>query len=214
MRRLALISCLLLAGCSYIPWHPFGSPLTAEKKAEQRVELAKSKAGDALVEEVHKTKDAVDLAVAGNARALTVAQEHARVAVTLANQVHGAPTVIDERKWQDLVARQAALDEKVREIAATENARRLNQIDRLSSDLDRKSSDLDSARAEALQYAKEKEAIADRFLKVCWAVGAVVALLVIARILAFVAQFYPGLAPASEIVNGALSKVLHRNHRR
>lgn len=214
MRILLAIAALSLGGCAYVPWHPFGTPLTAEKKAAQRVEHAESLAGSALVESVHKTNLAIDAAIAGKPNALDVAREHGRTAETLADQLYGSPTVIDEAKWRDLVSRQTALDEKVRALANVESAKRTQQIARLSGDLDDKTKALEASEQKALRFAAEKAAIADRFLKVCWLVGAIVGVFILARVLAFAAQFYPGLAGTSQIVNRTVAKVLHPSVRK
>lgn len=214
MRKfLIVLAAMSFSGCAYLPWHPFGTPLSAEKRAEQRVVEAKARAGDALVEEVHKTKFAIDAAVSGAPESLNVAQQHARTAVTLVDQIHGSPTVIDETKWQDLIARQTSFDERVRRLANQESARRVTQLAKTSSDLEDKTSALASANRRASEYAAEKEAIADRFLKVCWIVGAIVSVFLAARLLGFLAQFFPALAPASQVIGSVVSKVLHPTHR-
>jgi hypothetical protein len=209
MKRFAVVFPLVfLTGCSVFPWHPFGTPLTREKAAEQRVEVARDKAGSALVEETHKTRAAIEIAQT-NPLGLPVALQHSRTAVTLADQIHGAPTVIDEVKWQELINRQTSLDAKIREAANAENSGRIRQIAQLSQDLEVKDRDLDRANKKVLEYAKEKEAIADRFLKLCWAVGILVGLYFLGQVLQFLANFNPAFQNAANLVNTFVSPVLH-----
>ena len=86
---------------------------------------------------------------------------------------------------------------------------RIRQIAQLSQDLDAKDQDLDRANKKVLEYAKEKEAIADRFLKLCWAVGILVGLYFLGQVLQFLANFNPAFQNAANLVNTFVSPVLH-----
>lgn len=212
-KRLAIVILFLwlatLLGCQYVPWHPFGSPITREQAAQQNVLKAKESAGDGLVEEVSKAAFAVDAAISGNVNALPVAQQHVRVAKNLATQIFGTPTVINEEGWKNLVDRQTSLDSKVRDAANNENAKRIGQLAKLSDDLAQKDAKLEAAEKKVLEYAKEKEAIADRFLKFIWIVGGLFALYFLGQILQFLAHFNPAFESASNVVNSIVSPALH-----
>lgn len=206
---LSLAALVLLPGCSLVPWHPFGTPATRVEKAEARVEQAQARAGDVLVEEVFKTSAALDSAAAGNPHGLAVAQQHVATARTLAVQLFGPPQVVDEARWRDLIARQTSIDDKVRALADAENARRLSQIGTLSADLAAKDQALDAANRKVVEYAKEKEAIADRFLKLCWIAGALFGLYFLGQGLQLLASFNPAFQGAANLVNTFVSPVLH-----
>jgi len=199
----------LLCGCSLIPWRPFGSPLTREAKAEQNVLKAKESAGDGLVEEVSKTSFAIELAAQGNPNALAVAQQHVRVAKNLAYQVFGSPTIVNEEGWKSLIDRQSSLDVKIREEANKENDKRLKELAKLSTDLEKKDGELKKAQDKVVEYAKEKEAIADKFLKLCWIVGILFTLYFLGQILQFLAHFNPAFESAANVVNSIVSPALH-----
>jgi hypothetical protein len=208
-RILAALALLTLSGCSLIPWHPFGTPVTRVATAEARVDLAQSKAGDVLTEEIVKTSAALDEAASGNPRGIPVARQHVAVARTLAVQIFGAPTVSSEAGWRDLVARQTSLDDKVRAIAETENTKRTAQISKLSADLEAKDVALESANKRVAAYAAEKEAIADKFLKLCWVAGILVGLYFLGQGLQLVASFNPAFQGAANLVNTFVSPVMH-----
>jgi hypothetical protein len=214
MRKLLaiVILCLWLAtllGCQLIPWHPFGSPLTREQTAQQNVLKAKESAGNGLVEEVSKAAFAVDAAIAGNPNALPVAQQHVRVAKNLATQIFGTPTVVNEEGWKSLIDRQTSLDAKIRDAANQENSKRVSQIAKLSDDLASRDAKLEVAEKKAMEYAKEKEAIADRFLKFIWIIGGLFALYFLGQILQFLAHFNPAFESAANVVNSIVSPALH-----
>lgn len=210
MSRAALIAlALLVSGCSYIPWRPFGSPITRNESAAQKAEEAKDKAGAALVEEVYKTSAAIDAASAGSPHGIAVARSHVTTAKTLATQIFGPPQVVDEAKWRDLIARQTSLDEKIRTIADAENVKRVGQIATLSKDLALRDAALAESNAKVLQYAKEKEAIADKFLLFCWIAGGLFALYFLGQFLQLVASFNPAFQSAANLVNTFVSPVLH-----
>ena len=158
-KRLAIVILFLWlatsVGCQWVPWHPFGSPITREQTAQQNVVKAKESAGNGLVEEVSKAAFAVDAAIAGNANALTVAQQHVRVAKNLATQIFGAPTVVNEEGWKGLIDRQTSLDVKIRDAANQENSKRISQLAKLSDDLAAKDAKLEAAEKKVLEYAKE-----------------------------------------------------------
>lgn len=196
-------------GCQWIPWHPFGSPITREQTAQQNVVKAKESAGNGLVEEVSKAAFAIDSAIAGNPNALPVAQQHVRVAKNLATQIFGAPTVVNEEGWKSLIDRQTSLDVKIRDAANQENTKRISQLAKLSDDLAAKDAKLEAAEKKVLEYAKEKEAIADRFLKFIWIVGGLFALYFLGQILQFLAHFNPAFESAANVVNSIVSPALH-----
>jgi len=197
------------SGCQWIPWRPFGSPITREQTAQQNVAKAKESAGDGLVEEVSKAAFAVDSAISGNVHALPVAQKHVRVAKNLATQIFGNPTVINEEGWKNLVERQTSLDDKVRLAANDENDKRIAKIAKLSSDLADKDEKLIEAERKIVEYAKEKEAISDKFLKFCWIVGGLFALYFLGQGLQLLASFNPAFETASNVVNSIVSPALH-----
>jgi hypothetical protein len=209
IRISAIFLALLLSGCAYIPWRPFGSPITRSETAAQRVEEAKDRAGAALVEEVYKVSAAIDAASAGSPHGVAVARSHATTAKTLATQIFGPPQVVDEAKWRDLIDRQTSLDDHVRALADAENTKRIGQIAVLSKDLAMKDAALDEANAKVLKYAAEKEAIADKFLKFCWVVGGLFALYFLGQFLQLLASFNPAFQSAANLVNTFVSPVLH-----
>jgi len=213
VKRLAIVVlCLWLgfsAGCQWIPWRPFGSPITREQTAQENVLKAKESAGDGLVEEVSKTAFAVDSAIAGNPNALSVAQQHARVAKNIAVQIFGSPTVVNEEGWKNLIDRQTSLDDKIRAAANQENSKRISQLAKLSDDLAEKDHKLELAEKKVLEYAREKEAIADKFLKLCWIAGGLLFLYFLGQILQFLAHFNPAFESAANVVNSIVSPALH-----
>jgi hypothetical protein len=206
--------CILLSGCGYFPWHPFGTPVTRVATAEKKLAESKEVAGDGVVEEITKTSLALDAAAAGNVHGIAVAQQHVATAKTLAVQIFGAPQVIDESKWRDLIARQTSLDDKVRSIADADNAKRVSQIAKLSADLDDREAKLKGVNEKLAQYAAEKAEIADRFLKLCWAGGILVGLYFLGQGLQFIASFNPAFQSAANLVNTFVSPVLHSSFHR
>ncbi len=208
MRPLLAALALALGGCA-IPWHPFGTPISKAEKAQARVEQATIPVTTALVEEVHKTSLAIDAALAGKPNALETAKGHSRVAVTLADQLYGPPTVINETKWADLISRQTSLDATVRQLADKENARRLAEIGKLSGKLDKTEQARDDADKRAVKAAGELQAFKDRVVFWCWVVGALFVLYFLGQILQFAAHFSPAFEGAANLVNTFVSPALH-----
>lgn len=200
---------LCFAGCSYVPWHPFGTPLTSEKKAEEKVDKSERQLMFAAQEAVHKFNFAIDLAKAGNLRAIDVAEEQGRYAQAALDQALGTPKIGDDQKWHDLVARLVSENAEVREKAEKENVKSNSKIADLSADLESMRKKLTTAENKALEYAGEKEKIADHFLKICWVLGGLAFVWVLSQLLRVAANFVPALAPFSAIANGVVAPAMH-----
>lgn len=211
---LGLTAALALGGCAWIPWHPFGTPLTAEKKAEAKVEVASADTLHAVQEAVHKFNYAMELVKLGNLLAVDVAGEQARIAEQQLDQVLGQPRIGDDAKWRDLIVRLASDNAKTRETAQRENAAVNERNASLSADLDGVKKKLEAKEKEAMQYAAEKEHTADLFLKLCWGVGIYLAFRLLGQLLAFLAHFNPAFAAPAAMVNAidspALLSLWHR----
>lgn len=214
--KLSLTACALLtlAGCAWIPWHPFGTPLTDEKKAEAKVEVASADTLHAVQEAVHKFNYAMEQVKLGNLLAIDVAAEQARMAEQMLDQVLGQPKVGDEAKWRALMLGLVSDNVKTREAAQRENVAVNERNAGLSSELDDVKKRLEAKEKEALRYAAEKEHTADLFLKLCWAVGLYLAFRFSGQVLALLAHFNPAFAgPAAlwaSIDSPALHSLLHR----
>lgn len=199
---------ICLAGCA-LPFHPFGTPISSAKKAEQKVVQAEAKVGSALQEEVHKVDTAIDQAAAGNPHGLEVAKSHSLVAKSLVDQLYGTPAVGDETKWRELILRQTSLDQKVRDEANEENRRKIAQIAKLSGALEDRTAALDKAEAKALDYAGQLQEFKDRIMKWVWIVGGLFALFFLGQFLQLLANFNPAFHTAANAVNAIVNPVMH-----
>lgn len=206
---LAAALLFVLAGCSWIPWHPFGTPLTAEKKAEAKENTARADVVSGAQAAIHKASYALDLALVGNPRALALARDFLNDGESLIDQAEGAPSARNETAWRDLVARLASDNAKVRASAEKENAANDKRIAEISDKLAAAMKATEAAEARALKYAAEKEQVAGWFLKLCWISGILLALYFSGQILAFLAHFNPAFAGASRIINSIVSPAMH-----
>lgn len=208
MRLASLLLVFLISGCA-LPFHPFGTPVSAVKKDQQKVDQAEIKVGVALQEEIHKVDTAIDQSIAGNPHGLQVAKSHSVTAKSLAGQLFGAPSVGDEQRWRDLILRQTALDDAVRAEANKENARRIETIAKLSTDLEVKTAKLEQAEQRALDYAGQLQAFKDKVMKWVWIVGALFALFFLGQFLQLLAHFNPAFHTAANAVNAIVNPVMH-----
>lgn len=206
---LALALAAVLSGCAYTPWHPFGTPITSEKVAQERVVVAERAALGSAQELVHKFNYAIEQVRLGNVLAVDVASAQAREAEQLLDQALGAPLVGDEAKWRDLVIRLVSDNSKIRTDAQAEDAKNFSRLAKLSTALDERSRDLSAAEKRVTEYAAEKEKIADRYNKVLWVVGGLFLLYFLGQILAMLAHFNPAFEAASNTVNAIISPALH-----
>lgn len=197
---------LLFTGCSIFHWHPFGTPLTREAKAQANQAQARVNVLGKVQELVHETGEVLE--VAPDSPAVLEARDFNADAQALIDQSQGAPSAGDVAKWRDLALGLLSADAGERKAAQLERARQRDQIGQVSSRLVDTSVKLAKSEAKVAAYAADNERLADWIRRALWVGGAIVVFIFLGNILAFAAKFYPPLAVASHVVNG-LATPLH-----
>lgn len=215
---LKLLAILLLAlptgGCA-TGWHPFGTPITAAEKKEKKIVAATEPVMDGVQKDIHQTGMAIDAAIAGNPRALTVAKDFNMEARGLIDQVRGAPLTGEVLGWSTVVnglisenANERAKAEKQRDAdrkTINGQATELDELTREKAELDRK----------VAAYAKENEGLADLVHKGRTILIVIILFWVLAQVIKFAAPFVPALQGAAKIITSvvapAASFALHKS---
>lgn len=158
---------------------------------------------------VHKFNFAIEQAKLGNILAVDVAVSQGWEAEQLLDQVLGAPRVGEEAEWRDAVLRLVSDSAETREAAQREEKKRFSRVSEVSKQLEDRSASLAEAHSEVTAYAKEKEAVLDRYHKLILVAGIFLAVYFSGQVLAFLAHFNPAFETASNAVNAIISPALH-----
>lgn len=195
----------LFAGCSLVPsnWKLFGTPITRLEKNEKKEDAVRDRVYEKSRELAHKEQAA--LAKAAPSREVEVAKDFNDELVALLDQARGPAILSDLAKWQNEVDRLCSEDLAIRAKADLQRAKERGETEKLSAKLAEAEARTERAEAKATQYAKEKEAQANFFLKIIWAVGAVFGIWLLFQMLSIAAKFMPALAPFAAVANGILA---------
>lgn len=219
MKRSLIVAsvALVLAGCSLWPstWRIGGTPLEKNERAKQQQQAAKDDAMGGAQAAVHQAS--IALASAPDSRAVVVARDFLSEAQAIIDQVHGAPSAATAQHYREVVAGLLSENAAVRAAAEKQRATDSAANTELATKLAAATAKAERADARALEYARDRESLADLAGKLKLGFFALVGLLVLGSALSFAARFFPQLGLASKVINGVVAPgmtfVAHRAQR-
>lgn len=209
--RLAGLACIvlataLLAGCTIWPsnWRIGGSPLDKNERAQAKLTAAQEKAVLGAQAAVHKAEMSLVAAPVDN-RPVNVARDFVAEARLLLDQAKGAPTYAQEMEWRELVAGLLSENSAVRAAAEKQRASDVATTSDLAHRLANATAAAERANTRALDYAHERDGLADFAGKLKLGFFALIGLLILGSVLSLAARFMPALGLASKVVNGIVT---------
>lgn len=201
-----VLLALLAAGCTIWPstWRVGGSPIDKHEKTEQKLDGARSDAVGGAQQAIHQAEEALNYAPADN-RPVIVAKDFVAEARALLDQAHGAPVASDVAAWRELVAGLLSENASVRADAERERASQAATTSDLARRLAAATAKAERSEARALEYARDREALADFAAKLKLGFFALVGLVALGSVLSIAARFVPALGLASKVVNGVVA---------
>lgn len=201
---LALVLALV-PGCARLPsvLQLGGTPLDKNQKAETRLATVERQQVQGAQAEVHQA--ALALAHAHPTRPVEVARDFVASAQARLDQALGAPTAADETRWRELVAGLLSENAALRAAAEEQRAADASAAALLSQKLAAATAAAERANARALDYAQQRESLADFAAKLKLGFYVLVGLLVLGTGLSIAARFVPALGLASRVVNGVVA---------
>ncbi len=197
---------LVNVGCSIWPstWRIGGTPLDRNATAQKKLVATQGEAVAHAQAAVHKAETALQGAPADN-RPVAVAHDFISEARALLDQANGAPSAADESAWRELVAGLVSENATVRAAAERQRATQAASTADLARRLSAATLNAEHANARALDYARDREQLADFAAKLKLGFFALIGLLVVGSLLSFAARFFPQFGLAAKIVNGVVA---------
>lgn len=204
----AVCAALILSvvGCTLWPstWRLGGSPLDKNERTQKQLDARQGEAVAHAQAAVHKAGTALQSAPADN-RPVVVARDFLAEAAALLDQAKGAPTAADSAAWRELVAGLLSDNAQTRAAAERERATQLASTHALAERLAEATAKAERANARALDYAREREELADFAGKLKLGFFAIIGLFVLGTILSIAARFFPAFGLASKVVNSVVA---------
>jgi hypothetical protein len=199
-------SAILVAGCAIWPstWRIGGSPLDKHERTEARLDAARADAVGGAQAAVHKAEAALQAAPV-DSRPVSVAKDFVAEARALLDQARGAPTASDVTAWRELVAGLLSENAAVRAEAERTRASQAATTADLARRLAAATAKAERSEARALEYARDREALADFAAKLKLGFFALVGMFVLGSVLSIASRFVPALGLASKVVNGVVA---------
>jgi hypothetical protein len=196
----------LLTACTVWPsnWRIGGSPLDRNERAEKKLAATQGAAIAQAQAAVHKAETALQSAPADN-RPVAVARDFIGEASALLDQSVGAPTAADVFAWRALVAGLLSDNAAVRAQAERQRTADAATTADLAHRLTAATLTAERANARALDYARDREALADFAGKLKLGFFALIALFVLGTLLSLAARFFPAFGLASKVINGVVA---------
>lgn len=193
-----------------LAWHQHQQAKAPAKlaAAQDKDDAAKVPVLKGVQENTHKTDLAIDAAIAGNPRALSVAKQFSLLAMSGIDQLAGAPSVADDQQWRQRVRDLESDNASIRAAAEKQNTADTARIEDFSAKLATQNDALAKEQVKSNALAVENAATAAWVHKWEWIIGIVAGLYVASQLLSKAAEYEPALAPVAAIVNRVASPLI------
>ncbi len=209
MKHRALLAvslvALALTGCALWPstWRIGGTPLEKTEHAKQQLAAAQADAIGGAQAAVHQA--GIALASAPDSRAVVVARDFVAEAQALIDQARGAPNAAEVQRYREVVAGLLSENAAVRAAAEKQRATDSAANGELAQKLAAAMAKAERADARALEYARDREGLADFAAKLKLGFYLLIGLLVLGTVLSVAARFVPQLGLAAKVINGVVA---------